>query len=400
VTSATHFQRISCMGKTEDKLNYLKKKLHKYVRSGRTRKMRRISSKYAKLNKLSDFLSEINRLNLPKQQSFLHKYALEGNEDMVCCLISLGACVSSLDSQNNSPLHLGLDYVLHTLDLFFFEDAIFDLIAQSPEWLLTHKNKYGETPNDMIEEVMKQIQKEHDVLTMQDELNTVDDACAHPFDEKGWNEKLMNEFFFEDQTHEDYAWEEHSDTFHYKESLDDWASRIYEEYQQKQQQSCKTNTQRKQPKSTTASEQTFPENFDPSKMNTTCSYLKRDLRKRVRILKQRQEYEKRCETVFKSKEGTEMCLSDIPFPMENLTSVADVNDALIADMFDLFTFGLSIDEKFKYLKVQQVRWHPDRFLQSCGNRILSTSKPVVMAITKLISQLVNSEIDRLREENS
>ena len=43
----------------------------------------------------------------------------------------------------------------------------------------------------------------------------------------------------------------------------------------------------------------------------------------------------------------------------------------------------------KYLKVQQRRWHPDKFLQHCGDRIAEEDRGKILKQVKEISQELN-----------
>ena len=55
----------------------------------------------------------------------------------------------------------------------------------------------------------------------------------------------------------------------------------------------------------------------------------------------------------------------------------------------------------KFLKEQQVRWHPDKFLQKCGNRLYTGDKERIIEQVKKLSQEINSLLDwNIIQENN
>ena len=116
----------------------------------------------------------------------------------------------------------------------------------------------------------------------------------------------------------------------------------------------------------------------------------------MEILTLREKYEKCCKDVFASDSSTVLQFSDIQWPISfEYKAMVENLEQIMTDTMELLSHGLEADEQMKYLKKQQVRWHPDRFLQKCGGRIKEGDKDDVMEIVNHLSQRINATIDVL-----
>ena len=103
-----------------------------------------------------------------------------------------------------------------------------------------------------------------------------------------------------------------------------------------------------------------------------------------KTLEKRLKYELKCDSVFKKKKTCVSVLgySDIPWPFDK--GVTDMEQFLFGGM------DRQSEEYTKYVKVQQVRWHPDRFLQKCGDRLKEGEKDRIINRVNEISQVLNA----------
>ena len=49
----------------------------------------------------------------------------------------------------------------------------------------------------------------------------------------------------------------------------------------------------------------------------------------------------------------------------------------------------------KYLRDQQIRWHPDKFVQKCGNLLKEPEKDKILKRVNLVSQELNRIMDEV-----
>ena len=99
------------------------------------------------------------------------------------------------------------------------------------------------------------------------------------------------------------------------------------------------------------------------------------------LLLKKQFYEKKFTQLLGNLRGKMLTFRCIPWPHVDVNSVASV---LFCDISDK-----SSDVYRKYLRSQQVRWHPDKFTQKFGEYLHHDHVPKIMARVKAISQLLN-----------
>lgn len=102
----------------------------------------------------------------------------------------------------------------------------------------------------------------------------------------------------------------------------------------------------------------------------------------------RKTYEERFQAVLKDKSGKKLSFGDIPWPSRG--SLESVDEVLFGDKNDW-----SIPALKKYVREQQVRWHPDKFLQKFIDKIAPKSFEKVMERVKEISQALNKKAEAL-----
>ena len=183
----------------------------------------------------------------------------------------------------------------------------------------------------------------------------------------------------------DYDAEEH-------ETWDDWADRIHTEYHHKHQQPRPT----KRPATSTdepPSKQKRISDEEQKRFQKKLEEAHREYvehcaqRKKTRQLKQKLLYKQKCERLFQNttESGDLLGWDDIPWPLSKDSS----GDLTKIEEFLFCNLDKETDEYKKYLREQQVQWHPDKFLQKCGTRLKEQDKDKVMERVKEIAQILN-----------
>ena len=95
----------------------------------------------------------------------------------------------------------------------------------------------------------------------------------------------------------------------------------------------------------------------------------------------KQRYEKKFTHLLSNLSGKTLTFGCIPWPHSDLNQVTKI---LLCDIADKRS-----DAYRKYLRSQQVRWHPDKFTQKFGDHLHPDHTPKIMARVKAISQLLN-----------
>lgn len=101
----------------------------------------------------------------------------------------------------------------------------------------------------------------------------------------------------------------------------------------------------------------------------------------MEVLKLRMKYEERYKTTLDSCQGWKLKYEDIPWPSTQGEN-CDMN--VLFDQMD----SRSVEYK-KYRRDQQIRWHPDKFLQRFGDSLVESDRQKVMDRVTMLSQNLN-----------
>ena len=361
-----------------DKMShYETKKVLKYVKKGSVSKLRT----FLKKNKVD--LSEI-RDSLNK--GVLHLSCYLGDSKMSRYLLRNGVDPCVTDDEGNTPLHIALKYALEFNNKTIFMNLIVPLTKKSKR-VMNLANKHGETPQDLYEKLREALRSE---LLEDDKLSDVREKPMEDclpsqqsrFEEQDWFEKLAYEEACEDfYFKQDYDQVVEEEENYERETYDHWAERIRREYNTKHQRVTAIPTIRPQEK-----EQ------EKLKLNETLTkkltkeheeYFNKVKQKRIK--REREKYEENCQKVFESGCTDELTFESIPWPC--LGSAADIVDKISE---------WAGEDKVGYLKMQRVRWHPDRFAQRCRHRLKNTADmEQILNLVNEISQGINMMISSL-----
>ena len=173
-----------------------------------------------------------------------------------------------------------------------------------------------------------------------------------------------------------------------QETYDDWADRIRSEYDAKirsrAQAQYKTKENPKRLKTDhTPKTQAGPENLEDIRSRMREKYDKNSREEEfLKTLKKRLKYEKRYKEVLNKKHKTDLGYCDIPWP--------SLDSERLDDIQVLFGGMDKTESDFKkYLRDQQIRWHPDKFLQRFGDYLMVEDKERILERVTRLSQSLN-----------
>ena len=364
----------------------LKHRFRKYVGEKRPHKLLRLAEKYRCENLEYYLHKEMNRKRSGKKRS-LHMFCIAGDISMVKVFLKIGADINLVDSEGNSALHCALNYALETLDCHFFQEVVLDMLNISSETLATSQNRYGETPQAMADEFLKLVMIEQERF-----LDCPEEESFTQTNESGWNRRLCDEIALEDPfSLEDYSLEEHTDSYHYKESFHEWGDRMGREYYNKHHHLPSKYVKPPRMK--------VPDPPSATLQSSSSCYIS-NLKKKVDLMDRRNRYEERCNFVFCADNKTKiLTFRDIPWPLSSMSQGCYLSEEDKTDISTMFLFGFDGKNQIKYLRKQQVQWHPDRFQQRCKDRLNPKDQDAILNLVTELSMWINSEVKRLQSQN-
>ncbi|CAJ0955448.1 unnamed protein product [Ranitomeya imitator] len=331
---------------------------------------------------------------LPGGRSLLH--AACALPDDACALLLLkGADPMVCDGAGNNALHLAAREVERG-GWEVYTDLVVPILKRSPQ-CIDVANHQGTTPRDIL-------RRAEDLMERTPRPKAYPESTSDPSSSQSseWREKLLAESMDEYQELYGQYEEDYPEDVPEVETFESWADRIYREYQARKIQSEPPGAAGKrvsvQMSSSAAEEKT---------------YVLRQLQKEKELREvQSERYRRRCQDVFggagSSATTSEQCgtvtedgpgptntktglgtlgYSDIPWPLPG--GSAEQMAQIIAAAGDSSDAG----SYKRYLRAQRVTWHPDRFTQRCGSRLLAKDRDRVLKTVTALSQ----ELNRLAE---
>merc|ERR1712150_35542 len=174
-----------------------------------------------------------------------------------------------------------------------------------------------------------------------------------------------------------------------KETFDDWAERIGEEYERKRKVYAQYwgHTKHAPKRTATGGMATGKRNKEGRKRRKEqerVEYLDHQKRRLENYIKAKEEYTAKVEKMKKSSDV--LRYQDIPWPCEG--TVQDMVDVMLADA--------KITEPNAYRKHifrQQLTWHPDKFAQKTADRLHVDDKEKILTTVHHISQALNKALE-------
>ncbi|XP_028410991.1 NF-kappa-B inhibitor-like protein 1 [Dendronephthya gigantea] len=344
------------------------KKVLKYIKRGSISKLR----SFLKRSKVN-----LNEIRDSENRGVLHLSCYLGECKMTRFLLRYGADPCMIDNEGNTPMHIALKYALEYNNETVFLNLVLPLKKKSKR-VMNLANKIGETPNEMLHRLKKALKRElsdKDELSDKNWIQEENEKFSTQRQEQEWYEKLAFEetcedFYFKQDTYDSLSEEQ-------SESYNEWADRIRREYRTKHQKVLVTNSRSQKQKDFTVDESLTEKLAKEHK-----EYI--DIVKLKRIKREKSKYEQNCLDVFECGAKDELTFQAIPWPCAG--SAADIVDKL----------SQWAGEDISYLKVQRVRWHPDKFSQRCGHRLKDVDKEQILDLVKQISQGINFMISSMK----
>ena len=380
-------KRKSKSVRSEDEKEKMFTKFTRYMESSRIEKMRKYHAKFLGRDWEDYFVAQINLPFGTNGWTYLHKSASIGEIAVFKFLFRNGADLEVLDKRGNNFLHYALNYILESLDRKFLYFMVNDILGELSNVLMSQTNDYGETAVDLFDEVARLLQNS------QNQYLEPESESDKEVNDKEWNERIFAEMAADDCHNNDMFFEEeHQDTFRKakRETFEEWGNRMGEEYRQKH------NKKPELPKAGNKQlGQQHGEKREKAKKRKLgpVNHLKA-MRYNFEILQSREQYESACCSIFKNDGSATVLKFDVLpwkyFP--GFTKTKFDKETFLGDMMKLFSHGFTDEDKMKYWKVQRIRWHPDKFLQKCGQRLDEKDRGRILELVKSMSQRINSEI--------
>ncbi|GFS22842.1 NF-kappa-B inhibitor-like protein 1 [Elysia marginata] len=371
----------------------VKARLKKYIQEDRPLRLKSFVSSHD---------IDLDGVKLSHGQNVLHFCASYGSGDMLRCLLRLDCDAAVTDKDRNLPLHLALLRALGCEQVVEAEEVYSTVVKplqQAHPLGQDIENRQGQTALDLLVHLKDKIKKGKRTL----ERKQIDAERLSQEEDERWRQKLEEESLFEYEDHlPRYSGKD--DDFYSSSgtpSFDRWSEQIREEYSRKSQRQHQHHTFRrdKTKGKRNGSGASSNKQSNSSQEDEGAERLKKareEMRKRFKalpspekspsgLLLKKQRYERKFTQLLGNLSGKSLTFGCIPWPHMDLNVVASV---LFCDIPDK-----SSEAYRKYLRSQQVRWHPDKFTQKFGEHLHCDHIPKIMARVKAISQLLN----KLRE---
>ena len=367
-----------------------------YVKSGSVSKLRRFVRQHD---------IDLDKIRDSEDRSLLHLACYLGDGRTTRFLLRHGVDAHQTDSHGNTPLHTALEYSLEFNNETAFVELVLPLKRKSKR-VMNLKNNMGRTPTQLFEELKSALRKSLLLREAEDSDSCSNDEhakkcermnfsgnCEMKPNNKGMKSEMSKERNVGDEEREweeKLAFENSCEDFYFKEeyhlpeeeTYSHWADRIRHEYYAK-----RTSKQPKKHEREESKEEKTYEKLTKRLVSEHEEYIERmrSKTKSLRLVKQREDYEQLCKDTFDAQNTKLLAFSDIPWPCGG--SAVDMVEKLRE-----FAIG---EDTVKYLKVQRIRWHPDRFLQRCQHRLKEKNKKQILDLVKEISQGINALITSL-----
>ena len=329
----------------------------------------------------------------------LHVACLLGDDAMTRFLLNYGADGEIRDRDGDTPLHLAAKFIGEEGNYANHKMIIDPLLRNFPD-TLNMKNKWNETPNELLQEAKKKhkLNVETAPKSYEDEFGKDFFADSlnfpQPLSDKAWNEKLAASFSedcaeagMEDPFFNDSEWAESVPEYS---TFDQWADRMAAEYKRKQSIASEELKRKKldQKRQKMADYKSMPDRLERER----DKYRKKIAQKKADRVKSRLEtYQARMnEHMSSTRSERKLRFKDIPWPCRGT----------MAEMIEVVMSGYcgsadDVKERRKYILKQQILWHPDKFLQRCADELDENDKESILDTVKLLSQGLNNLLKSL-----
>ena len=331
--------------------------------------------------KIKDYIEEDNYVKLKKYlgkndialdeiitkkgEKMLHLAAKEGSCYCLEFLLENGAKPNLVDRNLNLPIHRALKYVIEDYSRSK-ERNLVNLLLTYSSGHLDSRNREGISARDLIVKLEK-IKSKEDKSYISPFTTSGSLGCVEKPEEAEWREKLAGEF--EDEYESSFGKYDNYSSFGEpsEETYDTWADRIYKEFLGRRNRN--KASQKKDEKTKESHKKTLKPEIDLTEAKRSYDLLKEQKKiKKQRVL---------CEHIFNSKEPIKLMI----MPYRDMSA----EDILEIVLEDSKTDPTAIKKR---IREELLRWHPDKFKQKFGDRIVSDDVDSVMSHVKNVSQIL------------
>ena len=291
------------------------------------------------------------------ERTGLHECAKNGSIDCIRILLEYNADPHLKDKKGNYPLHLAIKYLLKqkTLNSLMVNDLIGPLKQQMYD-RIHDENISGTTCWHLLQglNLKAKVSKKQETS---DSSSSSESNAESDVKDIDWNEKLMQ--IHEEDHYFDSGKYDNSEIFQnkYKETYDQWADRIFNEFNKRKQRSFKPDVKKKEAKNEFSEFQKaelpqFKPSYPSNNSNKTAEY-----------------------NALFVKAG-KINKHDMPFTQN---SSAEQILSLIIDCDEQVDKRKAVREAIR-------KWHPDKFSQMFSERIEKNDLNEIMNIVTHVSQ--------------
>ncbi|KAM5146742.1 NF-kappa-B inhibitor-like protein 1 [Mantella aurantiaca] len=391
-----------CWERTRDLIMSFRRELRalRYIQKGDVLRLKSYIRKHRHL--------QLDQL-LPGGQSLLHAACLTRDNACALLLLRKGADPMQCDAAGNNALHVAARE-MEKGEWRVYTDLCVPILKRCPQ-SIDIPNKQGTTPREILRRAEDLMERHAKTNLSSPELYT--DPSSKEASE--WREKLLAEGMDEYQEmYGQYDDDDYSDSAPETESFESWADRISREYHAR---NCRSDHMTTKTKVVTL--QNTSRLVEERRYQDRKEQMQRELRQA-----QSERYHQRCQEVFgeagaSSEAGSKhssihvkltekspdrpdkdsavitdtrtgihmLSYKDIPWPVAGGTAEQ------MAQFIAAGANSSDVPSYKRYLRGQRVTWHPDRFMQRCGTRLLAKDRVRVLDTVTALSQ----ELNRLAE---
>ncbi|XP_072331856.1 NF-kappa-B inhibitor-like protein 1 isoform X2 [Scyliorhinus torazame] len=352
-------------------------KLLRYVEDGDVPKLKSYLRKHAGLS-----VAFAGR----RGRSPLHVACAQRDDIAMRLLLKHGADPLSQDRKGNTPLHLAAREAVKK-GARVFEDLVVPLRKCCPG-AMDVPNGDGVSPRDVLQSMKKQQQQCPGTAAEEGDGPGKEQA------DREWYHKLFGEC--EDEFYQKCGRYEEDFLMPDAEpqTYDDWADRLTKEYAAKRARAAGSGVRGKAARAAEERQKEkerreFQERLEAEHRH----YLEHAGRKEEELAgRRKRRYERGCADVFSraSGSGGRLTYEDIPWPAPKGT---------VEEMVAVILHGVEQSDRGpyrRYLRQQQAVWHPDRFIQRCGERLAEADRQKILGMVTALSQALNKLSESVR----
>lgn len=167
-----------------------------------------------------------------------------------------------------------------------------------------------------------------------------------------------------------------------------WADRMAKEYAARYHSTVTSSRQNPRQKGTDTSASDIPK-ISATKRKRFEENMKaeQDEHRREKIGLRKLHYERNCIALYKPGSSSPIGYDNISWP-HPAGRESPLKEVVVEFLFGDLEIGS--DTYKSYLRLQRIRWHPDRFVHRCGERLKDCDRAKILDKVNAISQILNS----------